>query len=262
MKKYGEWALITGASSGIGEEFAKRLASDNYNLILIARREVKLRALAKSLNEKYNIRTKIITGDLTDFNTISKIKKECEGLEVGLLINNAGFGSTGEFVKCDSDLECKMVMLNCVAPTVLTHHFLEEMVERRKGGIIFLGSLVAFQPTPMMATYSATKAFNLTLGEALWYEMKKYNIDVLALNPGGTNTEFQRIASADSGPFVRSVSQVVETALNSIGSKPGVVDGIFNKIMAVSGKFLPRRILVSFAGKISKNLYYAKGKKN
>lgn len=113
----------------------------------------------------------------------------------------------------------------------------------------------------MMATYAATKAFNLLLGEALWYELKKYNIDVLALNPGGTNTEFQRIASVDAGPSVRTAAQVVETALNTLGKKPSVVDGILNKTMAVLGKYLPRRTLVSMAGKIAEKLYKANGKK-
>jgi short-subunit dehydrogenase len=174
-----------------------------------------------------------------------------------MLINNAGFGSTGEFINCDSAWESKMVQLNCVVPTVLTHHFIKGMVERKRGAVIFLGSMVAFQPTPMMAAYSATKAFNLLLGESLWYEMKKHNIDVLALNPGGTNTEFQRIAAVGTGPSVRSVEQVVNTALKSLGKKPGVVDGMLNKIMAVAGRFVPRRILVIMAGKIAEKLYRA-----
>lgn len=259
---YGKWALITGASSGIGEEFAKRLAKEKFNLIVIARREERLQALAKLLREKEGIEVKVIPGDLTDFNLIERIKNECTGLEIGLLINNAGFGSTGEFISCDPEREAKMVMLNCVVPTILTHHFLNGMIERKKGGIIFLGSMVAFQSTPLMATYAATKAFNLLLGEALWYELKKHKIDVLALNPGGTDTEFQRIASLGTGPAPRTPQQVVETALNALGKKPSVVDGALNKTMTVLGKFLPRRNLVSMAGKISEKLYNAKGKKD
>jgi uncharacterized protein len=262
LSRYGKWVLITGASSGIGEEFAKRLASEKYNLIIIARREERLKALAELLKEKEGIEVKVIPGDLTDLNFIDRIKKECVGLEVGLLINNAGFGSTGEFINCDSEREGRMVLLNCVAPTLLTHHFLTGMVERKKGGIIFLGSTVAFQSTPMMATYSATKAFNLHLGEALWYELKKYKIDVLALNPGGTNTEFQRIASVGTGPKPRTPQQVVETALNALGKKPGVIDGALNKTMAVMGKFLPRKSLVFAAGKIAEKIYKAEGNKN
>lgn len=258
--KYGEWAMITGASSGIGAEFAKRLAVEKYNLILVARREERLNSVAKLLAEREGIEVKVLPGDLTDLNFIEKLKTECAGYEIGLLINNAGFGSTGEFINCDAERECKMVMLNCVAPTLLTHYFTKGMIDRKKGGVIFLGSMVAFQSTPMMASYAATKAFNLLLGEALWYELKKYNIDVLALNPGGTNTEFQRIASLGAGPKPRTPEQVVETALIAIGRKPSVVDGALNKIMAVLGKFLPRRSLVVVAGKVSEKLYNAKGK--
>lgn len=262
LKPYGKWALITGASSGIGEEFAKRLAKEKFNLVIVARREEKLQSLAKLLREKEGIEVKVIPGDLTDLSFLEKIKNECTSLEIGLLINNAGFGSTGEYKDCNPEREAKMVMLNCVVPTIFTHHFLNGMLERKKGGIIFLGSMVAFQSTPLMATYAATKAFNLLLGEALWYELKKYRIDVLALNPGGTNTEFQRIASVGTGPAPRTPQQVVETALKALGNKPGVVDGALNKVMAAMGKFLPRKYLVSIAGKISEKLYNAEGKKD
>jgi uncharacterized protein len=262
LNKYGKWALITGASSGIGEEFAKRLAAKNLNLVLIARREDRLRALAENLKQKHNIEVEIISGDLTETSTITAIKEKTADKEVGLLINNAGFGSTGEFAGNDPDIESKMVMLNCVVPTILTHHFVNGMITRKRGGIIFLGSLVAFQSTPMMATYSATKVFNLSLGESLWYELRKYNIDVLALNPGGTKTEFQRIASLDNGPFVSTPQKVVDTALNALGKKPSVIDGFFNKVMAVSGKILPRKIIVQIAGKMAEKLYNAKGKQS
>jgi len=261
IKKYGNWALITGASSGIGEEFAKRLAGEKLNLVLIARREERLKNLSIELIVKYGIEIKIVAGDITESNTIEKIKEECAGLEIGILVNNAGFGSTGEFIKCDAEKEIRMTLLNCVAPVILTHHFLPLMAERRRGAVIFLGSLVAFQPTPLMAAYSATKAFNLTLGEALWYEVKKYNIDVLALNPGGTDTEFQRIAAMGIGPTPRTPQQVVETALNALGRKPGAVDGIMNKSIAVLGRFLPRKWLITLAGITAGKLYSASSKK-
>lgn len=260
IKKYGKWALVTGASSGIGLEFARRLAAENYNLILVARREERLKSISESLKARHKIEIEIIAGDLTDDKTIQAIKENTKDKEVGLLINNAGFGSTGEFAGNDSAMESKMVMLNCVAPTILTHHFVNGMIERKRGGIIFLGSLVAFQSTPMMAVYSASKAFNLFLGEALWYELRKHNIDVLALNPGGTKTEFQRIASLDDGPFVSTPEHVVETALNALGKKPSVIDGFFNKFMAVAGKIVPRKIIVQIAGKTAEKLYKAKGK--
>jgi len=255
INKYGEWALITGASSGIGEEFAKQLAKLGMKLILIARRKNRLLDLSNLLREKYNTESIIIPIDLSTDNYIDELKNYTEKKEIGILINNAGFGSTGEFINCDTAKEIDMIKVNCLAPAVLTHYFLPQMIQRRRGAIIFLGSTVAFQPTPMMTTYSATKAFNLYLGEALWWELKKYNIDVLALNPGGTNTEFQRIAKIGVGPIPREPSDVVKTALNALGKKPSVVDGIQNKIISVMVRFIPRRIAVSLAGVIAKNLY-------
>lgn len=255
VKKYGEWALITGASSGIGEEFAKQLAKLGMKLILIARRKDRLLTLSSYLKEKYNTESIIIPVDLSKENILDEIKDFTNDKEIGILINNAGFGSTGEFVNCDTSKEIDMIKVNCLAPTILTHHFLPDMIKRRKGAIIFLGSMVAFQPTPMMATYSATKAFNLFLGEALWWELKKYNIDVLALNPGGTNTEFQRIAKVGVGPVPREASDVVKTALNALGKKPSVIDGIQNKSVSILLRFIPRRLAVSLAGIVAKNLY-------
>lgn len=164
IKNYGKWALVTGASSGIGEEFAKRLAGEKYNLILIARREERLQALAKLLTEKEGNEIKVIAGDLTDLNFIEKIKNECAGFEIGLLINNAGFGSTGEFINCDAERESKMVLLNCVAPTILTHHFLKGMIERKKGAVIFFGFNGSFPSNTYDGNLCGYKSIQFIIG--------------------------------------------------------------------------------------------------
>lgn len=255
--KYGEWALITGASSGIGKEFAARFASLGMNLIIVARRKNRLDELAESLKQKYGSEIISIQLDLSEENFINKLNEEIGDREIGMVVNNAGFGSRGEFINAEPEHEIKMVKTNCVAPVILTHHFISPMIKRRKGAVIFLGSITAFQPTPLMATYSATKAFNLFMGEALWWELKKYNIDVLALNPGGTDTEFQRIAKAGKGPLPRTVEEVVNTALESLGKKPSVVDGSLNKIMSFLVRFISRRAVVASAGKIATKLYNA-----
>ena len=135
------------------------------------------------------------------------------------------------------------------------------MAERKKGAVIFLGSILSFQPTPYSATYSSTKVFNTFLGDSLWYELKKYGIDVLSLNPGGTDTEFVRLsAKVKNSPLVRSTKQVVETALNALGKKPSVMDGLLNKFLIFTGRLLPRRILINASGFISKKLYEGKNK--
>lgn len=256
-EKYGDWALVTGASSGIGEEFARRLACEGLNLILVARRKDRLEKIAGELKEKNNVEVITAPIDLTEDNFLDKLKDYVGNRNVGILINNAGVGSTGEFVNADPEHELKLVKLNCVAPTILTHHFVKPMIKQKRGAIIFLGSVVAFQPTPFMATYSASKVFNLYMGEALWWELKKYNIDVLALNPGGTETEFQKIAKAKVGPTPRKPFDVVNTTLKVLGKKPGVVDGFFNKILAVSSKFVKRKMVVKISGYITQKLYKA-----
>ncbi len=254
-EKYGDWALITGASSGIGEEFARRLAADKINLILVARREDRLKKLSVELNTAFGIETVIAAVDLSQDNFLVALKEKVGRREIGILINNAGFGSNGEFSNVDVDHEVKMVKVNCIAPTILTHHFVPPMIERKKGAVIFLGSVVAFQPTPFMATYSATKVFNSFLGESLWYELRKHNIDVLSLNPGGTATEFHRIANSSSGPVPRTAEQVVTTALKALGKKPSVVDGFYNKALSVSSKFSTRKLTVIISGWITSTLF-------
>ena len=261
-EKYGDWALITGASSGIGDEFARRFAKEKINLILVARRKERLEKLSAELSKAFSIETVVAPVDLLQDNFLTALKEKVGNREVGILINNAGFGSNGEFINADADYETKMVKVNCVAPTILTHHFVSQMVERKKGAVIFLGSIVAFQPTPFMATYSATKVFNAYLGESLWYELRKHNIDVLSLNPGGTETEFHRIANSATGPVPRTAEQVVATALSALGKKPSVVDGFYNKALSVSSKFSTRKLTVIISGWITSALYSKKAAKS
>lgn len=256
-QKYGEWALVTGASSGIGEEFARKFASEGLNLILVARRKDRLEKLSVQLQQQYKIESIVCAVDLASDSFIEEIKMSIGNREIAVLVNNAGFGSTSEFVNASLEHEAEMVKVNCLAPIILTHHFVEGMRARKRGAIIFLGSTVAFQPTPFMATYSATKAFNLFMGDALWWELKKYNIDVLSLNPGGTDTEFQRIASSDVGPVPRSTKDVVNSALKTLGKRPTVADGFFNKLLSVSSRFGTRKLTVSISGLIAKKLYSA-----
>jgi len=254
-EKYGSWALITGASSGIGEGFAKRLALENMNLILVARREERLKKLSDELKGKYNANIIVAPIDLSKDNFMEELKKFVSDREVGLLVNNAGFGYAGEFAKSDVVQQVDMIRVNCIAPALLTHHYVQQMKERKKGAIIFLGSLVAYQPTPLTTTYSATKAFNLFLSEGLWYELRDYNIDVLALNPGGTDTEFQQKANTSSGPAPRTVEEVINTAMKSLGKKISVVDGRYNKLLSFIPRIVTRKSIVKLAGSVRKKYY-------
>ncbi len=254
-EKYGTWALITGASSGIGEGFARRLAAEKMNIILVARRKDRLKNLAEELKEKHGVKIIVAPVDLSKKKFMEQLKEYIEDREVGLLINNAGFGFNGDFGKADVDRLTDMIRVNCIAPTVLTHHFVKSMKEKRKGGIIFLGSLVGYLPTPFTTTYSATKAFNLFMGEGLWYELRNYNIDVMTLNPGGTDTEFQKVANTSAGPSPRTVEEVVNTAMKNLGRKMSVVDGFKNKLLSCVPRFITRKFLVCLAGKIRLKYY-------
>jgi len=253
--KYGDWALITGASAGIGEEFAHQLANLGFNLVLVARRQDRLNSLKTLLQGKYKIEIVTAPIDLLSNNYLEELTSLIGDRTINLLINNAGFGYRGEFINGTAENDENMIKLNCIVPTVLTHHFVKPMIANKKGGIIFLASLVAFQATPTTTTYASTKVFNAFIAEGLWYELKKYNIDVLSLNPGGTNTEFQQIANSTTGPIPRTAKQVVQTAIKALGKKPSVVDGFYNKILAVTGRLISRRLTVTLAGKISETFY-------
>ncbi len=250
--KYGNWALITGASSGIGESFAKYFASEGLNLILIARREDNLKKLADELFNLFNIKILILPLDITSKGYIEKIKNIVDKIEIGIIVNNAGFGAFNKFLNINTDVMTKMIMLNCIAPVEITSHFLTGMKERKKGAIIFVASIVGYQPVPNNSVYSATKAFDLLFGESLWYELKEFNIDVITVSPGGTFTEFQKVAGSKQKSYYRTTEQVVETTLTNLGKKSSVVDGWFNKIMVWSNRFLPRKSAILIAAKIVK----------
>src|SRR5271156_4950090 len=194
MYKYnGKTALITGASTGIGAEFARKLARRGMNVILVARSEDKLQALASELK---NIKATVIPLDLTLPDAAPTLKKKVAelGLQVDLLINNAGFGTFGPFEEIDPKLEQQEIQLNVMALVDLTHAFIPAMLERGEGAIINLASVAAHQPVPYMSVYAATKAFVLSFSEALWAEYKDRGIRVLSLNPGATKTEFHSVA--------------------------------------------------------------------
>ncbi len=179
--------LITGASSGIGEAFARRLARDGWNVLLVARTESKLEMLCSELGRASDINAQYVALDLTDTDAPAKLFEETKarGLEVEMLINNAGFGSMGDFLQLDLERELEMVDLNIKALVALTYLFLGPMRERGRGSIINVASTAGFQPVPYMTTYAATKAFVLSFSDALWEENRAYGVSVMALCPGG-----------------------------------------------------------------------------
>ncbi|MBI1318520.1 MAG: SDR family NAD(P)-dependent oxidoreductase [Candidatus Hydrogenedens sp.] len=240
-ERYPGAALITGASAGLGEAFARRCAAEGMDLILVARRAERLEELAAELQKAHGIRAHAVPQDLQEPDCHEKLKASCDelGLRVSMLINNAGFGSHDLFHKVDIETQLRMIDVNCRAPVALTGVFLPSMLERGNGAVVFLASTAAYQPTPWFATYGATKTFDLMLGEALWAETRGTGVDVIAVSPGYTLTEFQAVADVRALPpkaLWAKPEAVVNTCFANLGKKPSAIDGTLNAIAA----FLPR----------------------
>lgn len=241
-KKYGPWALITGASSGIGAEFARQLAQKGLNLVLVARRKDRLEELAEQLERANGISVKTVPVDLTNPGFIVPIRHVTDPLEIGLLVNNAGAASEGRFLDNAVEDALQVLHINCQAPLILTHEFGRKMTQRKRGGLIFLASMLAYQGVPFMADYASTKGFNLLFAEALWWELQKDHVDVLALSPGFTQTELVKDLNFSTIPISpMPVQPVVTAALRALGHQPAVIPGLINKILNLSGKYLTSR---------------------
>lgn len=252
--RYGAWALITGASSGLGAEFARQLAAQKLDLILVARRADRLKELATALKLEHGIQVKVVPLDLAKPNFIAILKKHTAKLNIGLVVNNAGFGMSGEFTKNNLDYELRMLDVNCRAPLIIAHEYGKIMASHRRGGIIMVSSVVSFQAVPYMTHYAATKVYDLLLGEGLWYEMKKYGVDVVTLCPGATETEFSNVAETKPVPGAMPAPPVVAAALDALGHKPYVTAGFKNKFMVFMTRLAPRSMSTRIAAQIMKKL--------
>jgi short-subunit dehydrogenase len=241
--------LITGASSGIGEAFAWRLAAEKHNLFLVARSEEKLKELCDELSKKHDIAANYAAVDLIETDSDLRIFEATEklGVEVDWLINNAGFGSMGDFAKLDHDHEMRMIQLNISALVGLTHRYLAAMRERRSGTVINVSSAAGFQPVPFMATYAATKSFVTAFSEAIAEENRPYGIQVLALCPGSTETNFFKNAKMERSLAVKgqeTPEQVVDTAMNAVGTgRSKIVSGWTNWLVASATNFVPNWLI-------------------
>ncbi len=255
--RFGGAALITGASSGFGVDFARQLAASGMDVILVARREELLQELATEIRQAHGVQALVCPQDLTSADAAAAIEQRVSaaGMHVGLLINNAGFGSYGAFEATEPDFEERMVDLNCRAVVALTRRFVPGMLQRGTGGIIVVASMAAYQPVPYLTTYGATKAFALSFSEALWAELQGTGVAVLALCPGYVDTGFQTVAGSASMAKVGRVltsEQVVTTALSAIGRKPSVVPGLVNKFFAFSTRLFPRALTALTTAKMMK----------
>jgi uncharacterized protein len=247
------YALITGASSGIGYELARVFARDRFNLVLVARSQDKLARVADELRQKFGIGIKIITLDLALPTSPIEIFQEIEqeAIAIDVLVNNAGFATYGLFAETDLSAELQMLQVNIVALTHLTKLFVREMVKRKAGKILNIASTAAFQPGPLMAVYYASKAYVLSFSEALANELQGSGVTVTALCPGPTASGFQKRAHMEKSKLVSNQKIMDAAIVAQVGyrglmqGQTVVVPGWKNQLLAASVKFMPRNTVTS-----------------
>ena len=251
----GKWALVTGASAGIGKALAEELALGGANLVLTARRQDRLESLARTLCARHGIQTETFVADLIQPSCALEIFQftQSRGLRISLLVNNAGFGQYGEFHTAAQDRLLAMVQVNCGAVVHLARLYLPEMVAKRSGDVLIVASTASFQAVPYISTYAATKAFDLFLAEGLAEEMKPYGVRVCALCPGTTTSEFHELAghpSASKG-HEQSAETVARNGLEALAAgKSYVISGLQNYLGAHSQRMVPRRLVSRIAARM------------
>ena len=246
LAKYGSWALVTGASSGIGVEFARQLAAMGFHLILVARRRENMEVLGGELQKKHGIDYKVLSIDLAVEGFYNEIETAIEGLDVGLLVNNAGMNCEGAFYRGGLERNLQMLRLNVEASFILAHELGQKMLDNGRGGIIFVASTAAFQSMPYFTHYAATKAYILSLAESMHYEFRRKGVNVTAICPGPTESEMSR--GMEGNPIVMSAEPVVKAALKALGKRTHVVPGIANKVGAVLPQIMGRRLSMEIVG--------------
>jgi len=239
--RYGPWAVVTGASDGIGRAVAVELAAAGLDLVLVARRRELLDALAAALAAEHRVATRVLALDLADRTAAAAIAERTADLEIGLLAAIAGFGTSGNFVDGPLEAELGMIDVNCRAVVELSHHFARRFVAQRRGGLVLMSSLLAFQGVPRAAAYAATKAFIQTFAEGLRLELAPHGVDVVACAPGPVRSGFE--ARADMRMTAASTPEIVaRQTLQALGRTTTVRPGLLSKFLEASLLPLPRRL--------------------
>lgn len=237
MRAYGEWAVIAGASEGLGAAFATAFAERGFKLVLLARRAEALESVAASLRSKVEVVTQPV--DLSSPNLERELAEVFAGKEIGVLVCNAAHAPLGTFSEMSLADKLRSLEVNCRSPVTLTHLVLPKMLERKRGAIVLMSSLTAFQGSPFLAVYGATKSFNVSLAEALWAETKPHGVDVLAVCAGATRTPGYLKTAKTKAPGELEPRQVVHETLVALGGGPLLIPGAFNRFAS----FLLRRLM-------------------
>lgn len=251
LQRYGPWALVTGASSGIGEQFSRQLAAKGLNLLIIARRESCLKSLAEELGAKHDIEVQYLALDLAELANIKTVLSTAAEKDIGLVISNAGFGLKGLHEDQDPEQLQNMLLTNIATPVLLSNGLAQQLRTRGRGGLLLTGSIEAFLPFPHSAAYAASKAFVGSLGEALAWEWKPAGIDVLVLCPGSTDTEAIDRQGVDRRKLkgLMAPAEVARQALQQMGRKTVFIPGVGNRWLVRILGWLPRRVAVNAVAK-------------
>lgn len=262
VQQYGPWAVVTGASSGIGLELATQLADAGFNLVINARGQKTLESVARQLQTQGNIEVKIVVADLIEPTGVQQLIEATAGLNIGLLVASAGYGTSGVFVNATLRQEIDMVRVNCEAVLALTHHYSQRFAGQKRGGIILLSSLVAFQGVPYSANYAATKAYVQSLAEALAVELKPSGVDVLAAAPGPVRSGFEARANMKMNLFM-TPAQIGVPILSALGRQTTVLPGRLTKLLTYALRTVPRwgkvRIMKLVMGGMTEHQRLSKG---
>lgn len=258
--RYGSWAIVAGASEGLGAEYARQLASRGLNLVLIARRKEMLQSLASQLMTKYRIRTKLLALDLSAPDAAEQIVHKTMDIDLGLLVYNAAYSAVGPFLDRSMDEHMREVHTNIHSPLKLVYLLSQRFHGRGRGGVLLMASLSAFQGSPYISTYAATKAFNIVLAESLWEEWRARNVDVLVCISGAVSTPnylaSQPKKTGGLGDRSMSPEQCVEETLEALGKQPYIIPGRMNRLASFVMRYLmPRKMAIMFMGRTLREMY-------
>ena len=253
--KYGDYAIVTGASAGIGEQFTRRLAANGMNVVMVARRKDRLEALANEIAHQYSTAAEVVDLDLLVDGAVDELVRRTSHLNIGMVIANAGNYAAGPFLSNDLGGEVDVLTLNATVPMQLTHQFGRRFAQRGRGAIVLISSTVGAGPAPYLANYAAAKAYILSLGQALNYEFKKAGVDLLVVSPGPTKTE--GAANAEGIDFTKlpvpmmAPAKVARAGVKNIGRRGHIIVGAPNKVMDFMGKHLmPRPLYKRMYGRL------------
>ena len=258
--KYGPWALVTGAAWGMGTEFARQIGALGLNLVLVDIRSDDLRRVAEEVSQNSGKEVKAVVVDLSRVDFMEEVQRDTAGIEIGLLVSNAAYPPVGLFFEQSLEDKLRMIEVNCRAPLMLVHEFGSKMLARKRGGIIMVSSGSALQGVAYIASYAATKAYNLILAESLWDELREHGVDVLGFMPGATRTTGFELSKPhlerSTVAMISEPGPTVAEALKALGRTPSWIPGRRNRwTLTLAQRLLPRKLMIRMVGSNMRQWY-------